>query len=292
MKLEWSIFSLDFSKKTHVMGILNVTPDSFSDGGLYFDESAAIKRAIQMVGYGADIIDIGGESTRPGSEPLTIEEELRRTIPVIEALSKEIKVPISIDTYKSEVAKKALDAGASMVNDISGLRFDPKMPGVVSAYKVPVVIMHIKGRPKDMQLNPVYEALIPEVMDYLRIGIRIAIKSGISEDKIIIDPGIGFGKTFDHNLEIINNLREFTLLEKPILIGPSRKAFIGKILGDVSVTNRLEGTAATVAISIMNGANIVRAHDVKEMVRVAKVIDAIKNASTSHHKWPCQEGYL
>ncbi len=292
MKLEWSIFSLDFSKKTHVMGILNVTPDSFSDGGLYFDKSAAIKRAIQMVGYGADIIDIGGESTRPGSEPLTIEEELRRTIPVIEALSKEIKVPISIDTYKSEVAKKALDAGASMVNDISGLRFDPKMPGVVSAYKVPVVIMHIKGRPKDMQLNPVYEALIPGVMDYLRIGIRIAIKSGISEDKIIIDPGIGFGKTFDHNLEIINNLREFTLLEKPILIGPSRKAFIGKTLGDVSVTNRLEGTAAAVAISIMNGANIVRVHDVKGMVKVAKVIDAIKNASTSHHKWPCQEGRL
>lgn len=229
-----------------------------------------------MVEEGADIIDIGGESTRPGSEPVTIEEELRRTIPVIESLAKEIKIPISIDTYKSEVAKNALDAGASMVNDISGLRFDPKMPGVISKYKVPVVVMHIKGRPKDMQQNPVYEALIPEIMDYLREGIRISMKSGIPEDKIIIDPGIGFGKTFDHNLKIIKHLREFTLLEKPILIGPSRKAFIGKILGDVPVTERREGTASAVAISIINGANIIRVHDVKEMVSVAKIADAIK----------------
>jgi dihydropteroate synthase len=276
MKLAWSNFLLDFSKKTYIMGILNVTRDSFSDGGLYFDKSEAIKRAIQMVEEGADIIDIGGESTRPGSEPITIEEELRRTIPVIEVLSKEVDVPISIDTYKSEVAKKALDAGASMVNDISGLRFDPEMSKVVSAYKVPVVIMHIKGTPKDMQQNPVYEALIPEITDYLRDCIILAIESGISEDKIIIDPGIGFGKTFNHNLEIINNLHEFTFLEKPILIGLSRKAFIGKILGDAPVTDRLEGTAAAVAISIMNGANIVRVHDVKEMVKVTKVADAIK----------------
>jgi dihydropteroate synthase len=259
------------------MGILNVTRDSFSDGGLYFDKSAAIKRAIQMVEEGADIIDIGGESTRPGAEPVTVEEELRRTIPVIEALAKEINVPISIDTYKSEVAEKALDAGASIVNDISGLRFDPEMAKVVSDYKVPVVIMHIKGRPKDMQQNPVYEALVPEIMDYLREGIRLAKESGVSEDKIIIDPGIGFGKTFNQNLEIINNLHEFTLLEKPILIGPSRKAFIGKILGNVSETDRLEGTSAAVAISIMSGANIIRVHDIKEMVRVARVADAIKN---------------
>jgi dihydropteroate synthase len=284
MKLAWADYSLDFSKKTYIMGVLNVTPDSFSESGLYFDKAEAIKRAIQMVEDGADIIDIGGESTRPGSEPVTIEEELRRTIPVIESLAKEIKIPISIDTYKSEVAKNALDAGASMVNDISGLRFDPKMPGVISKYKVPVVVMHIKGRPKDMQQNPVYEALIPEIMDYLREGIRISMKSGIPEDKIIIDPGIGFGKTFNHNLEIINNLREFTLLEKPILIGPSRKAFIGKILGDVPVTERREGTASAVAISIINGANIIRVHDVKEMVSVAKIADAIKNISTSHRQ--------
>jgi dihydropteroate synthase len=276
MKLAWKNFYLDFSKKTYIMGVLNITPDSFSDGGLYFDKSVAIKRAIQMVEDGADIIDIGGESTRPGSESITIDKELKRTIPVIEALTIEIKVPISIDTYKSEVAMAALDSGASMVNDISGLRFDPKMSEVVSEYKVPVVIMHIKGRPKDMQQNPVYEALIPEIMDYLRCGIAIATRSGISDNKIIIDPGIGFGKTSDHNLEIINKLREFTSLEKPILIGPSRKAFIGKILGDAPVTQRLEGTAAAVAISIMNGANMIRVHDVKEMAKVAKIADAVK----------------
>jgi dihydropteroate synthase len=163
-----------------------------------------------------------------------------------------------------------------MVNDISGLRFDPKMPAVVSEYKVPVVIMHIRGTPRDMQQNPVYEALIPEIMDYLRIGITMAREAGISEDMIVIDPGVGFGKTFEHNLQIIHNLQELTLLRKPVLIGLSRKAFIGKILGDVPVTERLEGTAAAVAISIMNGANIIRAHDIKEMVKVVKVADAIK----------------
>ena len=278
MKLTWADFSLDFSKKTYLMGILNVTPDSFSESGLYFDKSDAIKRAIQMVEEGADIIDIGGESTRPGSEPVSLEEELRRTMPVIEALAKEIKVPISIDTYKAEVAKRALGAGASMVNDISGLRFDTGMSKIVSEYEVPVVIMHIKGTPKNMQQNPVYEALMPEIMDYFRFGIRLAMESGIAEDRIIIDPGIGFGKTFEHNLEILNNLHEFTLLEKPLLVGPSRKAFIGKILGDAAVTDRLEGSAAAVAVSIINGANIVRVHDVKEMVKVAKVADAIKKA--------------
>lgn len=276
MKLTWSNFCLDFSKKTYIMGVLNVTPDSFSDGGLYLDKSLAVRRAHEMIEDGADIIDIGGESTRPGSEPVSLEEEIARTIPVIEALAKDIKVPISIDTYKAEVAKRALDAGASMVNDISGLRFDPDMPEVVSEYKVPVVIMHIKGTPKNMQVNPSYEALIPEIMDYLRISIRLAIKSGIDEDKIVIDPGIGFGKTFDHNLDIIKNLHKFTLLEKPILAGPSRKTFIGKILGDAQASERLEGTAAAVAISIFNGANILRVHDVKEMVKVARVADAIR----------------
>jgi dihydropteroate synthase len=261
------------------MGILNVTEDSFADGGLYFDKTSAVERAVQMVEEGADIIDIGGESTRPGSEPVDEAEELRRTIPVIEVLAKKISVPISIDTYKSSVAKRALEAGASMVNDISGLRFDPKMPEVIAYHKVPVVIMHIKGTPKDMQQNPVYEALIPEIMEHLSEGIQIAVKSGITEDKIIIDPGIGFGKTFEHNLDIIHNLRTFTLLGRPILIGPSRKAFIGKILGDVPPSNRREGTAAAVAIAIFNGANIVRVHDVKEMVRVASVADAIKTIS-------------
>ena len=282
MKLSWANYSLDFSQKTCIMGILNVTPDSFSDSGLYLDKAQAIDRAVRMAEEGADIIDIGGESTRPGSEPLAIEEELRRIIPVIEALSKEIDIPLSVDTYKSGVARRALDAGASMVNDISGLRFDPGMPKVVSEYRVPVVIMHIKGAPKDMQRNPLYQALMPEVMDTLRKGIRSAMESGVSEDKIIVDPGIGFGKTSEHNLEIIHNLRELTFLEKPVLIGPSRKAFIGKVLGDMPPGERLEGTAAAVAVSIMNGANIIRVHDVKEMAKVAKVADAIKRMRTDN----------
>jgi dihydropteroate synthase len=276
MNLIWRNFSFDFSKKTYIMGILNVTPDSFSDGGLFSDKSAAIKHALRMVEEGADIIDIGGESTRPGSDPIPPDEELRRTIPVIEAISGEIPVPISIDTCKADVAKRALDAGVSMVNDISGLRFDPDMANVVAAYQVPVVIMHIKGSPKEMQKNPQYEALIPEMLDYLRESIRMATDAGISDRMIVVDPGIGFGKTFEQNLTILRNLREFTLLEKPVLIGPSRKAFIGKILGDASPGERLEGTAAAVAVSILHGADIVRVHDVKEMVKVAKVADAIK----------------
>ncbi len=276
MKIKWSNFSLDFSEKTYIMGVLNVTPDSFSDGGLFFSEKKAIEHALRLVEEGADIIDIGGESTRPGSEPVSVEEEIRRTIPVIKAIARAIKIPVSIDTYKSEIARQALDAGVSIVNDISGLRFDPDMPKVVSEYKAPVIIMHIKGRPKDMQQNPVYEALIPEIMDYLRISIKLANKFSIPEDKIIIDPGIGFGKTFEHNLEIIKKLKEFTLLGKPIAIGVSRKAFIGKMLDDVPPSERLEGTAAAVAISIFNGANIVRVHDVKEVAKVAKVADAIK----------------
>lgn len=258
------------------MGILNITPDSFSDGGLFFEKSAAVKRAFQIAEEGADIIDIGGESTRPGSEPLPLEEELRRTIPVIETIAKELPIPISIDTCKAPVARRALDAGASMVNDISGLRFDPDMPGVVAEFKVPVVIMHIKGSPQNMQKNPVYEALIPEILDYLREGIAIAESAGVSRDRIIIDPGIGFGKTFEQNLEIINNLRMFTLLEMPILIGPSRKAFIGRILEDAPAGERIEGTAAALAIAVMNGANILRVHDVREMRKAAKVADAVK----------------
>jgi dihydropteroate synthase len=232
---------------------------------------------LKLVEDGADIIDIGGESTRPGSDAVALDEELRRTIPVIKALSSKIKVPISIDTYKAEVARRAIDAGASIVNDISGLRFDPGMAKVAAASGVPVIIMHIKGTPRDMQVNPVYEALIPEIMDYLRISIRIAADGGIDEKRIIIDPGIGFGKTFKHNLQILNKLDEFSMLEKPVAIGVSRKAFIGKILDGAPADDRLEGTAAATAIAIFKGAHIVRVHDVKEMARVAKVADAIKS---------------
>lgn len=276
MKLVWSNYSLDFAARTAVMGVLNVTPDSFSDGNLYFDRKHAVEHACRLVEDGADIIDIGGESTSPGSEAVSLDEELRRTIPVIEALSNKIRVPISIDTCKAEVARRAIDAGASMVNDISGLRFDPGMAEVVAAQGVPVIVMHIKGTPADMQESPEYEALIPEIMDYLRTSIRIARDAGIDENMILIDPGIGFGKTFEHNLLILKNLEEFTVLQKPIVVGVSRKAFIGKILGDAPVRERLEGTAAAVAISIFNGANIVRVHDAKEMAKVAKVADAIR----------------
>lgn len=255
---------------------MNTTPDSFSDGGLFLDKSKAVEQALRLVEEGADIIDVGGESTRPGSEPVSAEEEIRRTAPVIEAIAAKIKVPISIDTFKSGTARAALEAGASMINDISGLRFDPEMAGVAAKYGAPVVLMHIKGKPKDMQENPVYEALIPEIMDYLRESINIAVKAGVSEDRLILDPGIGFGKTFDHNLQILQNLKEFTLLNKPLAVGVSRKAFIGKILGGLPASERLEGTASAVAIAIFNGANIVRVHDVKEMSRVAKVADAIK----------------
>jgi dihydropteroate synthase len=277
LRLTFKEFSFDLSRKTLLMGILNVTPDSFSDGGTYYDIEKAVRHAHDMVHDGADIIDIGGESTRPGSEAVSLEEELGRVIPVIEKLSGTIPVPLSIDTYKSEIAQKALDAGATVVNDISGLRFDPDMAKVVANNQVPVIVMHIKGTPKDMQANPVYGNLIEEIIEYLEESSGIAEEAGVSPDKIIIDPGIGFGKTFEDNLEIIQRVSEFERLGKPILIGPSRKAFIGKILGDAPPMERVEGTAAAIAVSIMNGANIIRVHDVKEMSRVAAVVDAIKS---------------
>jgi dihydropteroate synthase len=274
--LSWNNFSLDFSSKTYIMGILNVTPDSFSDAGLHFDTAAAVERALRMVDEGADIIDIGGESTRPGADPLPPEEELRRVLPVFEALSNRISIPLSVDTYKAEIAGRAIEAGASMINDISGARFDPAMPKVAAESNVPIVLMHIKGTPRNMQSNPVYAALIPEVIEYLEGSIKKVLDAGVRENMIIIDPGIGFGKTFGHNLTILKNLSEFAALGKPLLVGPSRKAFLGRLLGGAPPHERIEGTAAAVAISIMNGANILRVHDVKEMARVARVADAIR----------------
>ena len=275
MKLLWKNYSVDFSRKTYVMGILNVTPDSFSDGGLFFHKQRAVEQALRMVKEGADIIDIGGESTRPGADPVSVKEEIKRVVPVISALAEKVRVPISIDTCKAQVADEAVSAGASIINDISGLRYDKGMAGVAAHHKVPVVIMHIKGTPGNMQKNPVYKALIPEIMDYLRGGIDIALNAGVSDDMMIIDPGIGFGKTVWHNLEIINRLDEFKGFEKPVLLGPSRKSFIGKLLGNLPVTDRLEGTAAAIAIGISKGANIIRVHDIKEMSRVAKIADEI-----------------
>ncbi|RMG02666.1 MAG: dihydropteroate synthase [Nitrospirae bacterium] len=258
------------------MGILNVTPDSFSDGGLYTDPDRALEHALKMVEDGADIIDIGGESTRPGAEAVPLEEELRRTIPVIERLSREVTVPISIDTYKSEVARRAIEAGASIVNDISALRFDPEMVSTVADSKAGLILMHIKGTPRDMQKNPHYDDLFSEIKDYLSESITLAESKGISRNRMVVDPGIGFGKTLEHNLKIIANLGFLRELGLPILIGPSRKSFIGMILDGVPPSERIEGTASSVAISVLNGANIVRVHDVKEMTRVVRVADAIK----------------
>lgn len=268
-------YCLKLSERTYIMGILNVTPDSFSDGGLYNDVEQAVLHAKKMVEEGVDIIDVGGESTRPGAKRVTAEEELRRVRPVIERLVNEVSVPISIDTYKSHVARVCLDLGCHLVNDISGLRFSPEMKEIVAEYGVAVIIMHIKGTPEDMQKAPEYRCVISEITSYFRQRIKEALESGIKRDKIIIDPGIGFGKRTSHNLEIIKRLREFKSLGYPILIGTSRKSLIGNVL-NLPVEERLEGTGASVALSIMNGANIIRVHDVREMVRVAKMVDAIK----------------
>lgn len=269
---------LNLSGRTHIMGIVNVTPDSFSDGGLFFDPDRAVAHALKLVDQGADIIDIGGETTRPGSKPISVEEELSRVIPVIERLAPKINVPVSIDTYKSIVAEKAIEAGAEIINDISTLRFDPGMARTAVRHNVPIILMHIKGTPENMQQAPHYESLISEIIQYLRESIETAQEAGINTDRIIIDPGIGFGKSIDeeHNLKIINRLSEFKNLGKPILVGLSRKAFIGKIL-DADVTEREEGTAAAVSAAILNGANIVRVHNVGMIKKVVKVIDAIKN---------------
>ncbi len=262
------------SKKTIIMGILNVTPDSFSDGGRFLNVNRAIEAALQMEQEGADIIDIGGESTRPGADPINIETEQSRVIPVIEGIQKHSKIPLSIDTVKSKVAEEALENGVSLVNDISGLNFDEEMANVVSKCGASVVLMHIKGKPKNMQENPKYENLIDEILCSLSSSIERALNAGIEKDKILIDPGIGFGKEWKDNYIILRYLREFKSLGFPILVGPSRKSFIGNLL-DLPVQERVEGSLAAVCCAIMNGANIVRVHDVKETVRAVKVADAI-----------------
>jgi dihydropteroate synthase len=231
-----------------------------------------------MVEDGADIIDVGGESTRPGSEPVTASEELKRVIPVIEAIAEHLSVPVSVDTYKAEVAGEALNSGASMVNDISGLRFDKDMAKTVARGGGGICIMHMPGTPKDMQKNPLYDDLFAQISWFLKEGIVMAEAAGIPAEGIVVDPGIGFGKTLTHNLQILKGLNRFKQLGKPILIGTSRKSFIGQILGAMPANRRLMGTAATVAIAICNGASIVRVHDVREMAEVAKVTDAIGNA--------------
>ncbi|MCJ8342077.1 MAG: dihydropteroate synthase [Cetobacterium sp.] len=268
---------LDFSKKIYVMGILNVTPDSFSDGGDNFHVERAVKRAKEMVKEGADIIDIGGESSRPGADPVSLEEELKRVIPVIERLSKEIDVPISIDTYKSEVAKKALEAGAHIINDISGFKRDENMAKVAGEKNAYSILMHMRGNPKNMQENYHYGNIIKEIEEELQESIDLALKNGLSRDKIILDPGIGFAKGIKENVEVINNIER--LKEKfnlPILIGASRKTFIGKILNIEEPKERLEGSLAIAAISAYLGGNILRVHDVRETKRVVEVANYLR----------------
>jgi dihydropteroate synthase len=264
-------------KKALLMGVLNVTPDSFSDGGLFFDKEKAISHGLRMAEEGADIIDIGGESTRPGSKPLELEEELRRVIPVIESIAKEVDVPISIDTYKSAVAQRAIGAGAEIINDISGLHFDPSLAQVAAKEDLPLVLMHIRGIPETMQKNVHYDSLLSEILQSLKESIQRAESAGLDPGQIIVDPGIGFGKTLEDNLLIIKNLFEFRMLGKPILLGTSRKTFIGKIL-KAQVTDRLEGTLSSIAIGVLNGAHIIRSHDVLQAKKVIAVADAIRTA--------------
>jgi dihydropteroate synthase len=277
--LRWSRYVVDLRQRTHIMGILNVTPDSFADGGLYYRREKAIDHGFAIALEGADFIDVGGESTRPYSERISLQEELDRVIPVIEALSGDVGVPISIDTYKSDVARWALRAGASIINDISALRFDPEMASVAAQARVPVILMHMKGTPADMQVDPSYHDLIPEIMDFLKDAMDLAVRGGIKEDMIILDPGIGFGKTFDHNLEIIKELYRFHSLKRPVLLGPSRKAFIGHILNK-KVEERDTGTMAAVVAGVMNGAHILRVHNVKQALETVRVTDAIRRGRT------------
>ena len=280
--MSWGRFKLALSERTYIMAILNRTPDSFSDGGLCMREDDAVERAFSMVSEGADIIDIGGESSRPGAQPVSVREELARVIPVIRRVANEIDIPISIDTCKSEVAKEAIQNGASIINDITGLEGDQRIRKVAREFDVPVVIMHMKGTPATMQLDPIYNSLIDDMLSSLKHSIELAKEAGIDERRIIIDPGIGFGKTAGHNLKILNNLESFKALKMPILIGVSRKSYIASILTEnnlsmeeIEATGKLMGTAASSAIVIIKGANIIRAHDVKEAVQAARIADAI-----------------
>lgn len=270
-------FQWDCSKRTRIMGVLNVTPDSFYDGGRYWDPYTAVRHGQQLAEDGADIIDVGGESTRPGAEPVELEEELRRVIPVIERLKDRTGQPVSIDTRKAEVARRAICAGARMVNDVSGMTADPEMVETIASAGVPVVIMHTAGNPADMQRDPGYRDTVGEIVDWLAARIEHAVAHGIARSRIIIDPGIGFGKRLSDNLLLIQSLASFQKLNCPILVGPSRKSFIGRVL-DAEKVDRLEGTAAAVALSVANGASIIRVHDVVEMRRVVRMTDAICRA--------------
>ena len=270
---------IHLGKKTLIMGILNVTPDSFSDGGLFYSQQKAIERGLEMAGEGADIIDIGGESTRPGAKAVSAAIELKRVLPVIESLVKQVKIPISIDTKKAQIARMAVKAGAEIINDISALNSDKDMAMAVRETRAAVILMHMRGKPRNMQKGKlVYDNLMAEITDYLKKSSEKALKAGIEKDCLVIDPGIGFGKTPEDNYKIIKNLSQLKELGLPVMIGTSRKSFIGKVTGG-EPNERIEGTAASVAAAIINGCHIVRVHDVAAMKKVAAVTDAIVHAS-------------
>jgi len=266
--------SFKFGKRTYVMGILNVTPDSFSDGGDWMDPDRAVRRARALVREGADLVDVGGESTRPGARPVSADEEIRRVVPVIERLADE-KILVSIDTSKARVARAAFRAGAKILNDVTALRGDPALGSAAARAGVAVILMHMKGSPRTMQRNPEYRDVVKEIVSFFREILRIALRAGISRDKIILDPGIGFGKSPEHNLEILRRLDEFRSLGRPLAIGTSRKSFIGRAPGR-RVDDRVSGTAATVAAAILRGADVVRVHDVREMSDVAHMTDLLR----------------
>jgi dihydropteroate synthase len=273
--------TIALGKRTLIMGVLNVTPDSFSDGNRFYSEEDAIAHALRMESSGADLIDIGGESTRPGSDGISTEEELRRLLPVLGGLRRLLKIPISIDTQKADVAEAALDAGAEIINDISGLRSDPRIADVAARRRVPLILMHMRGEPRTMQKGPFARDVMKDILQGLRRSIAIASKFGVAKSQIILDPGIGFGKSYAQNYEVLQKLPLLTKLGYPLMVGTSRKGFLGATLArdgkPAPAEERILGTAATVTASIMNGAHIVRVHDVAEMVQVARVADCLLN---------------
>nr|MBF0220989.1 dihydropteroate synthase [Desulfobulbaceae bacterium] len=268
---------LDFCHRSYIMGILNVTPDSFSDGGQFVEKRSILSHVQEMIGDGADIIDVGGESTRPFANPVSEEEELSRVIPAIQAIRKHSSIPISIDTTKSTVAAQALEAGADIINDISALRFDPRMADIANTFKAPVIIMHMQGKPSDMQISPHYDSIIEETLSFFKERIDWLENQGISKDRIVIDPGIGFGKTLAHNLLILNRVNDYSIFGCPVLIGHSRKSFIGKILEDDSA-DRDSPTAILSGILAAKHVSILRVHDVKKTHEALKISQALVNA--------------
>lgn len=267
-------YTLPLGQRTYVMGILNVTPDSFSDGGCYLDPGRAVERGHEMVAQGADLIDVGGESTRPGATPVPAEEELARVLPVIRRLAREVRVPISIDTYKARVAEAAVDAGARLLNDISAGRFDPGMARLAARTGLPLVVMHMKGDPRTMQDAPWYEDVVEEVAQFFEERIGALTAAGVAPEQLILDPGLGFGKRQEDNLRLLAELGRFRRFGRPILVGPSRKSFLGQILGTPPL-DRLEGTLAAVVVAMVQGADLVRVHDVQAIDRARRVVDAL-----------------